>query len=383
MEERVAEALLRGDGETQILAARRLCRLTSSLRHNLAHRGVIAPLISMLRSRDFDTIEAALFALLSLSSGSERNKIRIAESGALPVLLKLLRCESDSIFDLVVASLLILSSCTANKLEIADTGAIQLLIEILNTQSITLSVQAKQDIIATLHNLSASHQIIPSLVLSGAIPSLIQLFYNSDKSSELAEKAMALLERIVSSSEIALEETAATTGSVQALVEALEEGSPLCKEYAVGVLVLICNSCRERYRGMILREGVMPGLLQLGLDGTWRAREMARALLLLLRDCSGGGSRTKQRKNALLEEAMERIDAEERMGAALRLVEETIAKAQPEAPKGNCPARLKNSVPWQTYIAQIQCRIIGSWGQISNPIPKSSGEASSSLSEYL
>ena len=138
---------------------------------------------------------------------------------------------------------------------------------------------------------------------------------------------MALLERIVSSSERALKETASTEGAIRALVEALEEGSPMCKEHAVGILFLICQSCRERNRGLILREGVMPGLLQLSVDGTWRGKEMARDLLLLLRDCSGGSSRRKQKwKNVLLEQAMEQIDADERLGMGLRMVEETIEK---------------------------------------------------------
>ncbi|XP_028121170.1 uncharacterized protein LOC114318471, partial [Camellia sinensis] len=248
------------------------------------------------------------------------------------------------LFNLVIAALLILSSCTANKLAIAASGAIQLLIEFLNSEytndnnhqdnnnnnnNIIISIQAKLDIMATLHNLSTYHQTIPSIVLSGVVVSLVQLICGYEKSSELVDKAMALLERIVSSSESALTEAASTGGTIQALVEALEEGSPLCKENAVGILVLICQSCRERYRGMILREGVMPGLLQLSVDGTWRAKEMARALLLLLRDCSShhhGCSRNKQWKNVLLERAMEQIDADERVGTALRLVEETIAK---------------------------------------------------------
>ncbi|XP_028121163.1 U-box domain-containing protein 4 [Camellia sinensis] len=344
----VVEGLLCGDGQRQILAAKRVCKATSKQRHKLAER-VVAPLVMMLHPRqqqqvqDYDTIEAALFALLSLASGSEQNKIHIVKSGAVPALLKLLHCQIESLFNLVIAALLILSSCTANKLAIAASGAIQLLIEFLNSEytndnnhqdnnnnnNIIISIQAKLDIIATLHNLSTYHQTIPSIVLSGVVVSLVQLICGYEKSSELVDKAMALLERIVSSSESALTEAASTGGTIQALVEALEEGSPLCKENAVGILVLICQSCRERYRGMILREGVMPGLLQLSVDGTWRAKEMARALLLLLRDCSShhhGSSRNKQWKNVLLERAMEQIDADERVGTALRLVEETIAK---------------------------------------------------------
>ncbi|CAK9161760.1 unnamed protein product [Ilex paraguariensis] len=343
MEEEMVEALLFGDKEAQVLAARELGKSTSKQRHKLAERGVIAPLVSMLHAQDYEAIEAALFALLSLAFGSERfinhtqNKIRIAQSEAIPGLLKVLQCQTE-LFDLAIAALLILSSCTANKLAIAASGAIQLLVEILyshypddnyndnDNDNITISLQAKLDIISTLHNLSTCHQIIPSIVSSATVISLLQLINASEKSSELVEKAMALLEKIVSSSEIALKETAGTEGAIQLLVEAVEEGSPQCQEHAVGILLPICKSCRHRYRGMILREGAMPGLLQLSVDGARRAKEKAKALLQLLRDRSGCTTRGKQSKNALLEQGMRQIDRGERAGETLRLVEGMIAK---------------------------------------------------------
>lgn len=226
--------------------------------------------------------------------------------------------------DLAIAALLILSSCTANKLAIAGSGAIQILLEILNADNRTL--QAKLDIIVTLHNLSTSPQMISSIALSRIVITLLHLINGSDKSSGLVEKALALLEKIVSSSGIALRETAGTSGAIQALVETVEEGSMQCKEHAVGILLLICRSCRDRYRGLILREGAMPGLLQLSVDGTRTSKEMARELLLLLRDCSKPGSREKMLKNVLLEQVMGQIDRGERAGTELRLVEDMIAK---------------------------------------------------------
>lgn len=235
---------------------------------------------------------------------------------------------------------MILSSCTANKIPIAASGAIQLLVEFLNAQFSTeesqiwnLSTQANLDILSTLNNLSTCPQIIPTIVLSGAVKSLLLLMRESEKSSELVEKAMVMLEKIISSHNshtvgLDLEQVAETEtpGVIQVLVEAIEEGTPLCKEYAVGTLLVICQSCRERYRGTILREGVMPGLLQLSVDGTSNAREKAKALLLLLRDCSKRSNRDKQSKNQILEHVMRQIDSGERTGMDLGLVEELIAK---------------------------------------------------------
>lgn len=259
------------------------------------------------------------------------------KSGVVPVLLELLQCQSATLVELTVAAMLILSSCMANKLVIASSGAIQLLVEMLSgdfadddnsNYNSSVSIQAKLDAIATLHNLSTCHQVIPPMVSSGAIYCLLQLIHTSEKSSELAEKAIALLENVVSLSENALQQMAATGGAIRSLVETIEEGSPQCKEHAVGVLLLICQSRRDKYRSSILREGVMPGLLQLGVDGTRRAKHMARELLLLLRDCSNYDSRSKQLRHELLEQIMQEIDAEgdEVAGTTLRLVEEMIAK---------------------------------------------------------
>ncbi|CAA3021651.1 U-box domain-containing protein 2-like [Olea europaea var. sylvestris] len=326
MEEVVVEALRLSGRDGRIAAAREVAKYNSKQRQRVAEKGVISPLVLMLSEQDYEAIEAALFALLSLAFGSERNKIRIAKSGAIPEILKIIQCQIMPLLDLAAAALLILSSCTQNKLEIAASGAIQLLINLLNLNCDNVSMQAKLDFISTLHNLSTCPQTVGQLARSGCVVSLLQLIYGLEKSSDLVEKIMGLLEEIVSSSDIALKEAAETGGSIPTLVEAMEDGSTQCKEHAVGILLVICQNCRDRYRGIILREGVMPGLLQLSVDGTWRGKEKAKELLLLLRDCSNCGSKSKQSKNVLLEKVMREIDRGERGGTSLKLVEEMIAK---------------------------------------------------------
>lgn len=329
MDQLVMEALFNGYREEKIRAAINLSKLTSKERHQFVEKGVIAPLVSMLNSQDYDAIEAALTALLSLAFGSERNKISIAKSGAIPSLIEILQSQNESLIELVLATLLILSSCSKNKLAIASSGAIQLLLQIINYEDRYISTQAKLDAIAILRSLSITHQITPLIVSAGAASHLLRLIYGGDKSSDLVEKATELLQAIVSSSEIGLFEVV-EEGGIRVLVEAVEEGSQLCREHAVGVLLLMCERCGEKYRGMILREGPMPGLLQLSMTGTRRAKNMARALLLLLRDYSKPGQRKERTKiNVVLEKLMEEIDAEEEKivnGNALRPIEELIAK---------------------------------------------------------
>lgn len=224
--------------------------------------------------------------------------------------------------------MLTLSSCKSNKVAIASSGAIQFLVEFINSSSSSSThTESQLDVIATLHNLTTCQEIIPLVVSSGVILSLLELTHNSVKLSPLVEKAVGLLENIVSSSEGGLCEVANTSGAIRIMVETIEDGSSLGKEHAVGILLLICRSCREKYRVLILTEGVMPGLLQLSVDGTRRAKSMARELLLLLRDCSSYSSRQKQINRELVEQIMEEIDAGEKLAdTTLRLVEEMIAK---------------------------------------------------------
>ncbi|KAM3713495.1 hypothetical protein ACB098_01G262500 [Castanea mollissima] len=179
MEEVVVQNLFNGARGAIIEAARELS--SSKQRHNLAGRGVISPLIMMLHSQDYEAIEVALFALLCLTFGSERNKIRIVKSGAIPVLQSLLQCQNVALIELTLATMFILSSCTANKLAIASFGTIQHLIQFLNEG--VNNMKAKLDAIATLHNLSTCDQIIPSIASSGLSSSILQLIHNSEKSS--------------------------------------------------------------------------------------------------------------------------------------------------------------------------------------------------------
>lgn len=145
------------------------------------------------------------------------------------MLLDVLQCENELLVELGVAALLTLSSCASNKLEIAASGTIPLLLELLNSQAYnSMSLQANLDILSILHNLSTCHQLIPSIVSSGGVATLLGLIsLASETKTEgevIVEKAMVLLENIVSLSRIGLEEAAGTDGAIQCLVEAMEEG---------------------------------------------------------------------------------------------------------------------------------------------------------------
>ncbi|CAN8256320.1 unnamed protein product [Cochlearia groenlandica] len=331
MEDIVLESLLRGNRDSQIQAAIELSNLTKKQRQKLSERDIISPLLSMLQSQDSITTEVSLSALLSLAFGSERNKVRIVKSGVVPMLLDILERETKMVtVEMSMTFLLILSSCNKNKIKIASTRLIHLLLGLIGLEKLTN--QAKIDGIATLHNISTLHQTIPLFIATRAPYALLKVLNFVDKSFEIAEKAASLLENITTHSP---ESVSNINGAIGVLVEAIEEGSGQCKEHAVGILLSLCNNDRETNRGMILREGVMPGLLQVSVDGTRRCQEMARELLLLLRDCSSSSSsssgfvmKNTHSKFEIVEQIMREIDEEgERVPEnMLKLVEEMILK---------------------------------------------------------
>lgn len=209
-----------------------------------------------------------------------RNKVKIVAAGAVPPLVDLLRFQNGSLRELATAAILTLSAAAPNKPTIAASGAAPLLVQILSSGS----VQGKVDAVTALHNLSTCKENSFPIIDAKAVSPLINLLKECKKKySKFAEKATALLE-ILSNSEEGRVAISDTDGGILALVETVEDGSLVSTEHAVGALLSLCQSCRDKYRELILKEGAIPGLLRLTVEGTAEARERARTLLDLLRD---------------------------------------------------------------------------------------------------
>ncbi|MCO5581852.1 hypothetical protein L7F22_035741 [Adiantum nelumboides] len=277
-------ALSYGMGDVRLQAAREIRRLTKTSarsRAYLAAAGAIAPLVSMLKSSTAEVKEASLLALLNLAVRNERNKIRIIKAGAIGPLVELLQFGQADLKESAAAAILTLSAADANKPVIGSSGAVPLLVEMLGTASI----QGKVDAIIALYNLSTHRENVVSILAAGAGAPLILLLKDCKKSSKVAEKVMALLELLIGYEEGRCS-VVRESGSLLAIVEVLEEGSVQGREHAVGALLTMCQSNRRKYREAILQEGVIPGLLELTVQGTPSAQEKAKKLLELLRDSS-------------------------------------------------------------------------------------------------
>ncbi|CAK9327687.1 unnamed protein product [Citrullus colocynthis] len=258
---------------------RRLTKTSQRCRRHLSQS--IPHLVSMLHRHHSPEshLEAALLALLNLAVKDEKNKIKIVEAGALGPIIGFLQSESLILQENATASLLTLSASTVNKPLISAAGAIPLLVEILRCGS----PQAKADAVMALSNLSTLPHNLSIILDSKPVPSIVSLLKTCKKSSKTAEKCCSLIESLVGFDEGRIALTS-EEGGVLAVVEVLENGSLQSRDHAVGALLTMCESDRCKYREPILGEGVIPGLLELTVQGTPKSQSKAKTLLRLLRD---------------------------------------------------------------------------------------------------
>lgn len=269
------------DPSSNIKAAKEIRRLTktsSRCRRQLSL--AIQPLVRMLTSNSLASSEAALLALLNLAVKDEKNKVSIVNAGALEPIVSFLESNSLTLQEHATASLLTLSASSTNKPIIGSSGAIPLLVQALGHEI----SQTKADALTALYNLSThSENLRDSILEANPIPHIVNMLKRCKKSSKTAEKCTALLESLVTTEPGRMMVTS-EEGGVLSVVEVLESGSVLGREHAVGTLLTMCESDRCKYREPILREGVIPGLLELTVQGGEKTRGKAQRLLRLLRE---------------------------------------------------------------------------------------------------
>ncbi|XP_015068526.1 U-box domain-containing protein 4-like isoform X1 [Solanum pennellii] len=306
----------------KLQGARDIRRLTkSSLRYRRYFSDAIKPLVDMLRnSESVEYNEAALLALLNLSVKDEGNKKSIIDAGALEPIIGFLQSEKASLQEHATASLLTLSASSVTKPILTSFGVIPLLVDILRCGS----PQAKVDSIITLYNLSTSQGNLTLILQTEPISSIVTLLKSCKKSSKTAEKCTALLESLMSYDECRKALTS-EEGGILAIVEVLEIGSLQSREHALGALLTMCQSDRCKYRELILREGVVPGLLELTVKGTTKSKEKSQTLLRLLRDAPYERSQLQpDTLENIVSNLISQIDGKEQTGKARGLLAEVI-----------------------------------------------------------
>lgn len=320
----LARRLAEGDAAVRVQAARdirKLARASAKARSAFAVAAVVQPLVSMLPSPEPEARESALLALLNLAVRNERNKDKIVKSGAVPHLIELLRSENSNLRELATAAVLTLSASSSNKPTITSSGAVPLLVQIL----ISGSIQGKVDAVTALYNLSTCKES-PNLTFPmEAVKPLLTLLKDSKKYSKFAEKATALLE-IISKTE-GTNSISEFDEGILTLVETIEEGSLLSTQYAVGVLLALCRSSWVKYRDLILKEGAIPGLLLLTVEGTDKAQLRARELLDLLRDDSRPKRVASEDLKTIVYDIATRVDGPDKAAeTAKRLLQDMVKR---------------------------------------------------------
>lgn len=246
-------------------------------RSYMGANGFIHMLVNFLRSAidacNAQAQETGALALFNIAVNNNRNKAAILAAGAVPLLLDLLDSETS---EAAVAVLLMLSSLEDNKASIGASGAISSLIKLMNSES----NQCRQDAINALYNLSTFKGNSSYMVSGGAISRLSHLLVSAE--GDCTEKCLTILYNLASIEE-GRATIADTEGCIGAIAYLLDTGTPNAQEQAAAALLLLCTNSFEHSQ-MVLREGVIPSLVTLSVNGSPRGRDKAHKLLQHFRE---------------------------------------------------------------------------------------------------
>ncbi|XP_021839304.2 U-box domain-containing protein 4 [Spinacia oleracea] len=242
----------------------------------IAESGAVPGLVPLLKSTDPWTQEHAVTALLNLSLHPDNKKPIAETSGAIKSLIYVLKTGTETSKQNAAAALMSLAMVDEEtRLTIGASGAIPPLVALL----INGASRGKKDALTTLYKLCSAKLNKERAVNAGVVTHLVALV--DDQGSGMAEKAMVVLSSLacieVGRSAIVEE------GGIPALVEAVEESSSKGKEFAVVTLLQLCGES-VRNRGLLVAEGGIPPLVALSQIGTARAKLKAETLLKILRE---------------------------------------------------------------------------------------------------
>ncbi|KAL1320374.1 hypothetical protein HN51_065104 [Arachis hypogaea] len=240
----------------------------------IAESGAVPVLVPLLRCSDPMTQEHAVTALLNLSL-HEDNKTPITNAGAVKSLIYVLKTGTETSKQNAACALLSLALVEENKSSIGASGAIPPLVSLLMNGS----SRGKKDALTTLYKLCSVKQNKERAVSAGAVRPLVELV--AEQGSGMAEKAMVVLNSLAAIQEG--KDAIVEEGGIAALVEAIEDGSMKGKEFAVLTLLQLCSESAIN-RAFLVREGAIPPLVALSQSGTARAKHKAETLLRYLRE---------------------------------------------------------------------------------------------------
>ncbi|GJR35162.1 U-box domain-containing protein 14 [Tanacetum coccineum] len=269
------EKLTNGNSDDQRAAVgelRLLAKRNTDNRICIAESGAIPLLVELLSSRDSRTQEHAVTALLNLSI-HEANKGIIVSVGAIPEIVEVLKNGSMEARENAAATLFSLSAVDENKVAIGAAGAITPLIELLQNGT----PRGKKDAATAIFNLCIYQGNKVRAVRAGVVTPLMNLV--KDASGGMMDESLAILAIIAGHREgkVAI----AQADPIPVLVEVVRTGSPRNRENGVAILWWVCAGDIECLQ--IMKEvGGEEVLRELSENGTDRAKRKARSVLELI-----------------------------------------------------------------------------------------------------
>ncbi|KAK2634065.1 hypothetical protein Ddye_028857 [Dipteronia dyeriana] len=272
------EKLANGNAEQQRAAAgelRLLAKRNADNRVCIAETGAIPLLVELLSSTDSRTQEHAVTALLNLSI-NDSNKGTIVNAGAIPDIVDVLKNGSMEARENAAATLFSLSVIDENKVAIGAAGAIPALIKLLCDGT----PRGKKDAATAIFNLSIYQGNKARAVRAGIVPPLMRLL--KDAGGGMVDEALAILAILASHNEgkVAIGQAE----PIPILMEVIKTGSPRNRENAAAVLWSLCTGELQQLK--IAKDlDAEEVLKELSESGTDRAKRKAGSILELLQRC--------------------------------------------------------------------------------------------------
>ncbi|MCO5586538.1 hypothetical protein L7F22_040479 [Adiantum nelumboides] len=278
----------------------------------------VQPLVSKLASSSLEQQKEGVRELRLLAKWEADNRVAIAKSGAIPLLVKLLYSCDEKIQENAVTTLLNLSICDINKLAIIQASrALDAFVHALtsghtmetkeNTAALLFSLmvceehrpiigqkagivaglldllktgshRAQKDALKALFHIAICAENRPLLVANGAISVLLCMLSNSK--SGLLEDVLAVLAQGARCSESA--GLFLKASAISSLADILDTGSSRAQENAASALLYLCQSGGSQVLQEVLESSCISSLSLLLSSGSSRGKSKASALLQML-----------------------------------------------------------------------------------------------------
>ncbi|KAF8054220.1 hypothetical protein N665_1334s0009 [Sinapis alba] len=261
--------------EDQRSAAGEIRLLAKQNNHNrvaIAASGAIPLLVNLLMTSDDPrTQEHAVTSILNLSIFQENKRRIVSTFGAVPGIVYVLKKGSMEARENAAATLFSLSVIDENKGTIGAAGAIPPLVNLLSEGS----QRGKKDAGTALFNLCICQGNKGKAVRAGLVPVLMRLL--TEPEGRMVDESLAILAILSSHPEGKVVVGAAD--AVPIMVDFIRSGSPRNKENAAAVLVQLSWDPQHLFEAEKL--GIMGCLIEMAESGTDRGKRKAAQLLHL------------------------------------------------------------------------------------------------------